>query len=228
MQCDAPPCVAACPTGASYQNEEGITLVNYEDCICCGQCEAACPYGARHLNQTEANWFDTETPAPYESYGVQRVDVAEKCIFCNELLAEGRQPACVINCPGGARVIGDIDDPESAIAKKIASGAKRVGETGFYYLEPADMPGSMVASKVMTVVSADEPEAEEHQKAQAGISPVVVGAAGVAVVAGAVGIGVAAKRSSDKKKAAAAEAGAGAHAGAGADKTADKKDGGDR
>jgi molybdopterin-containing oxidoreductase family iron-sulfur binding subunit len=202
MQCDDPPCVSACPTGSSYQNEEGVTLVNYEGCICCGQCVAACPYGARHLNTSADNWFGAEAPAPYESYGIQRVDVAEKCIFCEGLRAEGRPPACVVNCPGAARVFGDIDDPESEIAQKIG-GAKRIGETGFYYLEPAGMPSSMVASKVMAGAMFAEAVADEPQRAKStpGINPVVLGGGAVVVAAAAVGVGVAVKKSRDKKKA---------------------------
>jgi molybdopterin-containing oxidoreductase family iron-sulfur binding subunit len=204
MQCDDPPCAAACPTGASHQNDEGITLVTYEDCICCGQCVTACPYGARHLNISKENWFDASAPAPYESYGVQRVNVAEKCIFCNGLLDEGRQPACVTNCPGGARIFGDIDDAGSDIAKKIGGGAKKVGETGFYYLEPAAMPSDMIASKVTAITTAvDNPADEKPQKekAKAGVSPVVIGGGAVVAAAAAVGIGVAMKKSSDRKKA---------------------------
>jgi molybdopterin-containing oxidoreductase family iron-sulfur binding subunit len=204
MQCDNPPCVSSCPTGASYQNDEGVTLVNYEACICCGQCVTACPYGARHLNETKANWFDAETPAPYESYGSQRADVAEKCLFCEELRAEGRQPACVVNCPGAARIFGDIDDPESEIAKKIV-GAKRVGETGFYYLAPADMPANMIASKVMAAVSSAGTDTDVDKpapaKPAAGIDPLVLGGGAVVVAAAAVGVGVAVKKSRDKKKA---------------------------
>jgi molybdopterin-containing oxidoreductase family iron-sulfur binding subunit len=205
MQCDDPPCVSACPTGASTQNDEGVTLVDYEVCIYCGQCEAACPYGARHLNASTENWFDAATPAPYESYGIQRVDVAEKCVFCEELVAEGRQPACVVNCPGGARIFGDIDDPESEIAQK-ASTAKRVGQTGFYYLEPAGMPANMGASKVMAAAPSGETTSDDGDsqgtKPAPGINPALVGGGAVVAAAAAVGVGVAVKKSHDKKKAA--------------------------
>ena len=60
-------------------------------------------------------------PAPYEFYGVQRELVAEKCIFCEARLAEGKQPACVVNCPGRARYFGDLDDPDSSAAKAVAA-----------------------------------------------------------------------------------------------------------
>ena len=210
MHCDDAPCVATCPTGASYTNDEKVTLVNYEECICCGQCVLACPYGARHINKNEDNFFDASEPAPYESYGVQREDVAEKCIFCNELVEQGKQPACVLNCPGKARFFGDIEDAESPIAQKIAAGAKRVGETGFYYIEPAGMPSNMILSKVAPDLAPVAGSGDNGKtKAAAGINPVVVGvAAGAVVVAAGAGTAVAVSRSR-KKKAAEAAAGAG-------------------
>ncbi|MFR0706621.1 MAG: 4Fe-4S dicluster domain-containing protein, partial [Eggerthella lenta] len=102
VQCEKPACVDACPTGASVRRDDGITVIDYEKCIACGLCLAACPYGARKLNRTSENMFGADVPAPYESYGVQRELVAEKCIFCEARLAEGKQPACVVNCPGRA------------------------------------------------------------------------------------------------------------------------------
>jgi Fe-S-cluster-containing dehydrogenase component len=45
-QCANPPCVAACPTGAMYQREDGIVDFNKAICIGCKACMAACPYDA--------------------------------------------------------------------------------------------------------------------------------------------------------------------------------------
>jgi Na+-translocating ferredoxin:NAD+ oxidoreductase RNF subunit RnfB len=39
-------CVAACPYGAMYMDEElGLTRVNYDRCVGCGKCVKACPRG---------------------------------------------------------------------------------------------------------------------------------------------------------------------------------------
>ncbi|HCI08305.1 MAG TPA: (Fe-S)-binding protein, partial [Sulfitobacter sp.] len=35
------------------REEDGIVLVNEQDCIGCGLCAWACPYGARELDQAE-------------------------------------------------------------------------------------------------------------------------------------------------------------------------------
>jgi len=39
----------------------------------------------------------------------------EKCTFCLHRTREGEMPACLEACPTGARVFGNILDPESEI-----------------------------------------------------------------------------------------------------------------
>jgi molybdopterin-containing oxidoreductase family iron-sulfur binding subunit len=48
LQCENPPCVQVCPVSATFQRDDGITLVNYETCIGCKACAQACPYVARY------------------------------------------------------------------------------------------------------------------------------------------------------------------------------------
>ena len=89
-----------CPTGATFRREDGLVLVNYDDCIGCRYCMMACPYDARY--------FDEER------------GVVDKCTFCVHRLDAGQPPACVETCIGGARHFGDINDPESEVAKLLA------------------------------------------------------------------------------------------------------------
>ncbi|MBI4521440.1 MAG: 4Fe-4S dicluster domain-containing protein, partial [Gemmatimonadetes bacterium] len=50
QQCDAPPCIRVCPTGATYRNPEGIVGQIYPRCIGCRYCANACPYQVKTFN----------------------------------------------------------------------------------------------------------------------------------------------------------------------------------
>ncbi len=117
QQCDEPPCVDVCPVQATWKEEDGIVVVDYNWCIGCRYCEAACPYHARRFN-----WKKPEVPAdevnPDQSYLSNRIrpqGVVEKCTYCLQRTRRGRLPACLEACPTGARVFGNILDPESEI-----------------------------------------------------------------------------------------------------------------
>jgi molybdopterin-containing oxidoreductase family iron-sulfur binding subunit len=48
----------------------------------------------------------------------------EKCTFCLHRVRKGRLPACLEACPAGARVFGNLLDPDSEIRQVLAN--KRV------------------------------------------------------------------------------------------------------
>ncbi len=117
QQCDEPPCVDVCPVEATWKESDGIVVVDYNWCIGCRYCEAACPYHARRFN-----WKKPEIPAeeinPDQGYLSNRIrpqGVVEKCHFCLHRTRRGKLPACVEACPTGARVFGNILDPDSEI-----------------------------------------------------------------------------------------------------------------
>ena len=105
--CDTPTCIPACPTGATYQRDDGIVVVDRDLCIGCGYCVDACPYGARYIHP--------------------EFKVADKCDFCVDRLQEGLQPVCVETCTSGAKVFGDLEDRQSQVFDLVyRQGARRL------------------------------------------------------------------------------------------------------
>lgn len=89
--CHHSPCAQACPVGATFDSPDGAVLVDKNYCIGCGFCIQACPYGCRYFNH------ETHT--------------ADKCSLCYHRITRGLKPACVEVCPSGARIFGDLKDP---------------------------------------------------------------------------------------------------------------------
>jgi Fe-S-cluster-containing dehydrogenase component len=98
-QCDEPPCVFACPTGAMAQRPDGIVDFDKRVCIGCKACIAACPYDAIFINPQDG--------------------AAEKCNFCAHRLDVGLEPACVAACPTEAIFVGDLNDGTSRVAEAV-------------------------------------------------------------------------------------------------------------
>ena len=103
MQCDKPACLKSARNGAIYRRPDGIVII--DPIKSRGQTEIVktCPYKVIFWNEEK--------------------QVPQKCTFCAHLLDQGwKEPRCVEVCPTGAMVFGDLDDPQSDIAKLIVSG----------------------------------------------------------------------------------------------------------
>jgi len=150
-----PPCVKECPEypgkrmtfvtpdgskiryrgGATYKRPDGLVLIDSELCIGCGKCIDACPYGVRSFN-------------PFVKAGKKpEKQAADKCDMCKERVANGIDPSCVNTCQGRARIFGDLNDPNSEVAKLVKEHnlAKKVllpkegTDPQVFYIDPDNM-----------------------------------------------------------------------------------------
>ena len=89
-----------------HQRPDGIVDFDKAICIGCKACIAACPYDAIFINPEDKS--------------------AEKCNFCAHRLDVGLEPACVVVCPTQALLVGDMNDPLSAVSEIIHRDAVTV------------------------------------------------------------------------------------------------------
>ncbi len=117
FHCQDAPCTKACPVKATWMEPDGIVVVDYDWCIGCRYCIAACPYYGRRFNWNEPVVPKEEMTKKQHYLGnrMRHRGQMEKCTFCVQRSREGRLPACVEACPTGARVFGNLLDPESEI-----------------------------------------------------------------------------------------------------------------
>jgi len=99
--CEDAPCEKVCPVEATWRAEDGTILIDQDRCIGCKYCMTACPYEARYVNPV--------------------TNTVDKCNFCYHRISEGLEPACVATCVGGARIFGDLNDPDSLVHKIVAT-----------------------------------------------------------------------------------------------------------
>lgn len=100
--CESPACVANCPTGAMFKDEEtGIVLHNDEVCIACKTCVNSCPY---------------EAPQYAED-----INLIVKCDSCKALRDAGMNPVCVDACAMRALDFGELDDLRARYGDDLVS-----------------------------------------------------------------------------------------------------------
>lgn len=117
FQCENPPCVKACPTKATWKEPDGLVVVDYDWCIGCRYCMAACPYWGRRFNWNQPEIPKEEVNQQQHYLGNRKRvrGMVEKCTFCIQRSRQGKVTACVEACPTGARVFGNLLDPDSEI-----------------------------------------------------------------------------------------------------------------
>ncbi|MBI5163119.1 MAG: 4Fe-4S dicluster domain-containing protein [Magnetospirillum sp.] len=118
QHCAKPACVDVCPTGASMKRADGIVLVDRHICIGCRFCMMACPYKARSFIHEDQTGQKIANP--------RGKGCVEGCTLCAHRVDAGEMPACTEACQNrgkGAMVFGDLNDPASEIAVRVATEA---------------------------------------------------------------------------------------------------------
>ncbi len=143
QHCDNAPCENVCPVAATTHSSEGINQITYNRCVGTKYCINNCPYKVRRFN-----WFRYAQNEKFDynmnsdlgrmvlnpDVTVRERGVVEKCSFCIQRIQEAKLkakterrklkdgdvvPACMGACPSQALVFGDLNDPESRVARLI-------------------------------------------------------------------------------------------------------------
>lgn len=91
--CTFAACAGGCPVQAIYKRkEDGIVLIDRENCEAQLVCNETCPYKKAQFNFAEG--------------------ISQKCVGCYPKIEEGRAPQCFENCLGKIRLHGYISHPD--------------------------------------------------------------------------------------------------------------------
>ena len=144
MQCENAPCEVVCPVGATVHSHEGLNDMVYNRCVGTRYCSNNCPYKVRRFNYLLYSDWDTPSyklgrnpdvigaqPRRHGEVHLLRAAHHRR----QDRVGEGRtasiadgeiKTACQQTCPSDAIVFGDLNDPNSRVARlRPRSGTTR-------------------------------------------------------------------------------------------------------
>lgn len=114
------------------------------------------------------------TGSPYNA--VRPTNVTEKCYFCEHRVKNGEKPYCVVSCPSGARIFGDLNDSSSQISKAIANGYKQLKNNNGEFLakgEKGTQPNVFYVGDFSIATPVKRPEIKPEVKLKVYPNPVM-------------------------------------------------------